>query len=71
MTTSATPTAGRIRRALINIAEFRETALGRLSRYMDMGEHIVIQRRGRLVGVVVPVEWYREVCSQIEQPFDL
>lgn len=55
------------RRLLVGVEEFRTTLSVRL-KAMRLGEHTVLAMRGRPIGVLVPIEWYRKATDKPGDP---
>lgn len=65
-----TPYAAEVaKRIRMGIQAFRDgilTAIGKV----ESGEHVVVMRRNDTLAVLVPIEWYRDVCAKVGDPTD-
>lgn len=77
-TTLAPPTYGEphaelyaaemVKRVLLGIQEFRTALAERVKQATDAGEHTVLMKRGKPVGVYVPIDWYRTAAAAVDEP---
>lgn len=44
-----------------NIGEFTKA-------FEERGEHVVLTKHGRHIGVAVPMDWYREAAKKMKDP---
>ena len=62
--------AGMVKRVMLGVEEFRTTLSARL-KALSAGsseEHTVVAMRNRPIGVLVPIEWYREASKKLGHP---
>ena len=55
------------KRLFLGIQDFRAALAARIDALAE-GEHTVIGKRGRAVGVLVPIDWYREAAEKAGEP---
>jgi hypothetical protein len=60
--------ADMVKRVLLGVQEFRTAIAARVKAAIDTGEHTVLMRRGKPVGVYVPIEWYRDAARALKDP---
>lgn len=56
-----------VKRVLLGIQEIRARIAERVDA-LDAAEHTVLQRRGRIVGAMVPIDWYRKASEKMGEP---
>lgn len=59
--------ADMVKRVLIGVQDMRARLRERIAA-LDLGEHTVVQRHGKVVGVFVPIEWYRRASDKLAEP---
>jgi antitoxin (DNA-binding transcriptional repressor) of toxin-antitoxin stability system len=52
----------------LGIQETRDKFRDRVDAAIESGTHTVVKRHGRLVAVLVPIGWYREVSEAVGDP---
>lgn len=57
-----------VKRVLLGIQEFRTALKARVDAAEATGEHTVLMKRGKPVGVYVPISWYRTAAAAVEEP---
>lgn len=59
--------SGVVKRLMLGIQDFR-AALRERTEALERGEHTVLNNRGKVIGVLVPITWYREVSEKTGEP---
>jgi len=62
--------AGMTRRVILGIQDFRLRLKARID-VLEQGEETIVQKRGKVVGALVPIEWYRQMREQSGDPTEL
>lgn len=60
--------ADMVKRVLLGIQEFRTALKSRVDAAEATGEHTVLMKRGKPIGVYVPIDWYRRAAAAVEEP---
>lgn len=60
--------ADMVKRVLLGIQEFRTALKARVDAAEADGEHTVLMKRGKPIGVYVPMDWYRRAAAAVEEP---
>lgn len=62
--------AGMVKLVLLGIQQIRDTFTTQLAK-VEEGEHAVVTRHGKPIGVFVPMDWYREMRKLSGDPTEL
>jgi hypothetical protein len=59
---------GMAKRVLMGIQELRRTIGEFTKAFEERKEHVVLTKRGKHIGVTVPMDWYREAAIKMKDP---
>lgn len=60
-------TAGMAKRVLLGIQDFRRLLKARVDA-AEKGEETIVQKRGKVVAALIPIEWYRDLRERAGDP---
>lgn len=61
--------SGMVKRVVLGIQDFRMRLKARVDA-LERGEETIVQKRGVIVGALVPIDWYRTMREQAGDPTD-
>lgn len=60
-------TAEMAKRVLLGVQEFRQFLKARIDA-AEKGEETIVQKRGKVVAALVPIDWYRDLRERAGDP---